>query len=138
MPSNINEFDRDLRIFSTIVVPQDHAKLTRKLALEVLRRVVIRTPVDTGRARSNWLVAVNNVPAGTIEIEKFTKDQATQYALSNGIPVIEGAEPFTSISIANNLPYIGVLEFGSSKQAPQGMLRVTLSEIQAQFGGSGL
>lgn len=32
MPSNINEFDRDLRIFSTIVVPQDHAKLTRKLA----------------------------------------------------------------------------------------------------------
>ena len=138
MPSNINDFDRDLRIFSTIIVPQDHSKLTRKLALEVLRRVVIRTPVDTGRARSNWLVAVNNIPEGTLEIGQFTREQAASFALSNGIPIIEGAEPFTAISIANNLPYIGVLEFGSSKQAPQGMLRVTLAEIQSQFGGSGL
>jgi hypothetical protein len=73
------------------------------------------------------------VPQGFIEIGKLSLEQATNFALSNGIPVIETAKPFGTVSIANNVPYIGVLEFGSSKQAPGGMVRVTISEIQSQF-----
>jgi hypothetical protein len=32
-------------------------------------------------------------------------------------------------TISNNVPYIGVLENGSSDQAPEGMVRVSLEEI---------
>ncbi len=133
MSSNINEFDRDLRYFAEVLVPQELHKIVQKLALEVLRRIVLRTPVDTGRARGNWMVAVNQVPQGIIKIDKLSREQATAFALNSGVPVIERSKPFTSISVANNLPYIGVLEFGGSKQAPQGMVRVTLADIQSLF-----
>jgi hypothetical protein len=133
MPSNFEQFEKELRIFSEISVPKDFQKLVQKLAFEVLRRVIIKTPVDTGRARGNWMVAINNIPEGFIEIGSLSSEQATSFALSKGIPVIEAAKPFTTISIANNVPYIGVLEFGGSKQAPGGMARVTIAEIQAQF-----
>lgn len=133
MPSNIKEFERDLRLFQNVIVPEELNKLVQRLSLQVLRRVVLKTPVDTGRARGNWIVAVNRIPQGIVEIEKLTRQEATDLSLSRGIPVIEKSKPFTAISIANNLPYIGVLEFGGSKQAPQGMVRVTLAEIQSQF-----
>lgn len=133
MPSNINEFERDLRLFQNVIVPEELNKLVRRLSLQVLRRVVLKTPVDTGRARGNWIVAVNRIPQGIVEIEKLTRQEATDLSLSRGVPIIEKSKPFTAISIANNLPYIGVLEFGGSKQAPQGMVRVTLAEIQSQF-----
>lgn len=133
MPSNIDQFERDLRMFGEVIVPQELNKLVQRLSLQLLRRIVLKTPVDTGRARGNWIVALNRIPQGIVEIEKLTRQQATDLSLNRGIPIIQKSKPFTSISIANNLPYIGVLEFGGSKQAPQGMVRVTLAEIQAQF-----
>lgn len=134
MPSNINQFDKELRFFAEVQVPQEFNAIVQKLSLEILRRIVIKTPVDTGRARGNWMVAINSIPQGIIEIERLSESQAQAFALSNGIPIIKSAKPFTAISIANNLPYIGVLEMGSSKKAPQGMVRVSLAEIQATFG----
>ena len=134
MPSNIKEFEDQLKKFGEVYVPSMHTKLVRKLALDVLQRVVLRTPVDTGIARANWMVAVNKVPVGTIEIENLSKEKATNFAMNNGIPVIENCKEYSSISIANNLPYIGVLEFeGHSKQAPDGMVRITLAEIESTF-----
>lgn len=133
MPSNIKEFDKQLQQFSTIIVPNSHSALVKKIAFLVLKGVVLKTPVDTGRARSNWLVTVNGQAQGTIEIDKLTAEQASNFALDKGIPVINNSKPFSTITITNNLPYIGVLEFGSSDQAPKGMLRVTISEIQSTF-----
>lgn len=132
--SDLNKFDKQLREFGEVYVPKMHNQLIRKLALDILQRIVLRTPVDTGRARANWMVAVNKVPVGTIEIDNLSREQATNFAMSKGIPIIENAKEYSSISLANNLPYIGVLEFdGHSKQAPDGMVRVTLSEIQSIF-----
>ncbi len=133
MSNNFTQFEREIRIFAEVVVPDDLQKIVKKLALQVLQGVVLKTPVDSGRARGNWMVAINDVPQGFIEIGKFTRDEATDFALSRGIPIVESSKPYTAISIANNVPYIGVLEFGSSKQSPEGMLRVTLANIQAQF-----
>nr|BDD45289.1 hypothetical protein 11 [bacterium] len=139
MPSNIRKFSLDLKKFGEEVVPDAVSDVAKKLALEILERVVIKTPVDTGRARSNWLVAIDSIPSGEISSEQLTPEQATSIALNNGVPVIENAKPFTSIAIANNVPYIGVLEFGrddgkpGSKQAPNGMVRVTLAEIETMF-----
>lgn len=133
MPSNINDFDRDLRVFAQVLVPSDHADAVKKVAMQVLAGVVNKTPVDTGRARSNWMTAVNAVPSNTVEIStSLSPQQASAESINRGAGIIDSAKPFSSISIANNLPYIGVLEYGGSKKAPSGMVRVTLAELGAK------
>lgn len=134
MASNINEFDRELKVFAQIIVPNAHLNVVKKVATEALRRVVNKTPVDTGRARSNWMTALNTIPSETVELTAdLSREQASAVSINRGLNVIDSAQPFTTISIANNLPYIGVLEYGGSKQAPEGMVRVTLAELEAMF-----
>lgn len=134
MSSNINDFDKDLRVFATVKVPDDHSNMVKKVAMQALSGVVNKTPVDTGRARSNWMTAVNSVPSDTIELSaNLSREQAAAESLNRGVAVINEAKPFSSISIANNLPYIGVLEYGGSNQAPEGMVRKTLAEIETAF-----
>ena len=84
----------------------------RGTALSLFSKVIARTPVDTGRARMNWMAGLNHPGAG-----RFTRVVAT-------------AKLGDSIFLTNNLPYIEALEYGSSKQAPAGMVRVTASEFK--------
>ena len=37
-------------------------QVVKKIGLEVYSRIVIRTPVDIGLARGNWLVAIGRMP----------------------------------------------------------------------------
>lgn len=71
------------------------------LAGETFAAVQNRTPVDTGNARSGW------------KIER-----------------LEPAPGDIVYHITNSVGYSVYLEFGSSKQAPAGMLRVSLLELE--------
>lgn len=111
----------------------------RKIGMQALRGVVMRTPVDTGRARSNWQVSVDTplltninayAPGTKLGIGEAGNAQATIQA---GSAIIDNAKPFGMIFISNGLPYINRLEHGWSGQAPAGMVRITLDQIQAQF-----
>lgn len=83
--------------------------IVRRVAVDLHGRITLRTPVDTGRARAGWgLGEVPSVP---------------------GIQPITGHQP---VYITNNVPYIVYLEQGSSQQAPIGMVRVSLAEIEAE------
>jgi hypothetical protein len=76
-------------------------------AFEVFRRVVDRTPVDTGAARQNWLVTVNQ--------ENTSYDPNKKKGgrvLSKGQKAIADAKGDDTIIIQNNVPYIRMLEFG--------------------------
>lgn len=101
-------------------VVKDHGDQCRRAGLEILSRVVLSTPVDTGRARGNWQTTLN-APA-TAEVERLDPSGAS--AISDGTGTINGAPQFPLICIANNLPYIGALNYGKppgkqhSKQAP--------------------
>jgi hypothetical protein len=99
----------------------------QKIAMQALRGIVLRTPVDTGRARSNW-----NVSLGTPDL---TEQDPTSPAdvLAVGESTIAEAPAIGIIYISNGLPYIERLEAGYSKQAPAGMVRLTLDQIAAQF-----
>lgn len=97
-------------------------QVVRKVTFDVARGVVMRTPVDTGRARSNWqfgtAAVLNTVdPSGSDTISRL-QGQIQQ----------TGAGGVTYLS--NNLPYIVRLEYGYSSQAPAGMVRTTLTEYQ--------
>lgn len=108
-------------------------------AFALYSSIVKKTPVDTGRARGNWNVSVGK-PDPTVEgEEKYPKSSGKnkakppvklKYSAPKELPNPKEDE---SIFICNNLPYIESLEFGSSKQSPQGMVGVTLANNENIF-----
>lgn len=104
-------------------------KVTRWVALEALRRVVMKTPVDEGRAKGSWQVAVSVRPDGVVDF----LDKSGSETIARGSREIAKVGPYETIFIASNLPYISALEGGHSKQAPHGMVATTIAELQAFF-----
>lgn len=116
--------------------------------------VVLLTPVDTGRARSSWNVSVGQPdptwPTGAIP---------PPASAASAAGVLAGLGVYETVWIASGLPYIKVLEYGGypnpvllgswdkrtrtwivkseggySKQAPRGMVRITVEGIRAALG----
>lgn len=110
-------------------------KAIRKACIDLYRRIVERTPLDTGRAKANWQMSTT-----TTATEFYDKDG---YSF-NEINEIVSAEisDFTfelgddQVFIYNNLEYIQHLESGmpgGSQQAPIGMVAVSLVEFTSYF-----
>lgn len=102
----------------------------RATALAVDQTAVMATPVDTGRARSNWIVELNAPRRATVEPYSpgtggSTAGANTTAALEQGRAVISTYNGLrdSAIAISNNLPYIGRLNEGSSAQAPAGFVQ---------------
>jgi hypothetical protein len=103
-------------------------KVRRIYAFELFRRVVERTPVDTGNARSNWLVAIGE-PTDEYNPASVTKRKITR-GKNKGKTIAKiklhqtlkdtmraGGFGITfsgddTIVIFNNTPYIKKLEYG--------------------------
>lgn len=110
---------------------QDARDLQVEVTIEVLTGVVFETPVDTGRARGGWLVDfaepsgrpgyVGPYSAQAIIERETAKLKVDGFTL--GVPTV----------VSNSVEYIGVLEDGSSAQAPEGMLAVTLQNVAQRF-----
>ena len=106
---------------------KDKAELvTRKITLELFSNVILKSPVDTGRFRANWNCSIGSVDKSTsAETDKEgagsigrVRAEVTKYTLDG-----------RSIYLANSLPYAERLENGWSDQAPQGMVRLSIVEI---------
>lgn len=127
MANGFGDFNKRMKAHGANVVKNANI-IKRKAALAVDATVVLATPVDTGRARSNWQVSLN-VPI-TDDRDAFAPGKAgstggtnAQAALNQGKGVIDSAQPGSGIYITNNLPYIGRLNDGSSAQAPAGFVQ---------------
>jgi hypothetical protein len=122
----MSAFTLDLDRFKVKTIEQMDL-VARKIALEAYRRVILKTPVKTGRARGNWQCTIGTPAAGTIE----GIDPAGAKAMSTVQAQVAAWKAVSGVSIllTNNLPYIGRLEHGSSTQAPNGMVGVTIAEL---------
>ena len=103
----------------------------RKIALDTLNKVQKKTPVDSGALRRSWTVALNAVPSNY---------DGSQIAIAQ-------ARLSDTIVIATDKPYAPMLEYGlypspsktgktqrgDSVQAPQGMIRISVDEINAYY-----
>lgn len=119
-------------------------KVRVNYAFALYSSIVKKTPVDTGRARANWNVSVGS---NDTSITEETKKNGLKHEISEINP--NGDE---SIFISNNLPYIEKLEYGGypnppksksgktvngySKQAPNGMVGVTLANNENIFNAA--
>lgn len=100
-------------------VPAEAARVLILVGLAVDQTLVLTTPVDTGRARANWIVTTGTASSGTTA----AVDLSGAAAIGQGTGVLGAYKTSLGpIFIANNLPYIERLENGHSAQAPSGML----------------
>jgi len=100
------------------------------LGLEALRRVVNRSPVDTGRFKGNWSLSI----ATTDNTSTQTVDPgggATIAAGAGAVAAYAAMDGFPMIHVQNNLPYASRLEDGYSRQAPAGMVAITVADLAA-------
>ena len=144
MGTNIKEFNKNLKAFANTLVPQQVVVAQKKIALELFTRIIVKTPVDTGRARGNWQITIGAPATGVIETKGSSKGPfsspppigpgAGQGALTKGSKKVESVKGFVTIYITNNVDYIVYLEQGGdvgSDQAPNGMVAVSIEEVNA-------
>lgn len=102
-------------------------KLCRGVLLETHKRVMQKTPVRSGRARANWNVSVG-APDTSINNDATSADVGAKQA--EALSVVGQFKAGDTGYVTNSLPYIPELEDGRSKQAPGGMIKVTVAEMQ--------
>ncbi len=119
----VQRFKADLKAFAK-KLDVDLSTVRRKVTLDLTKKITLRTPVLTGRLRSSWAVS-DGAPSAYVAPEG-----------TNAAPRIEAtfSDPAQASYIVNNLPYATRIEFGGhSKQAPSGMVRISLAEIDAEI-----
>jgi len=123
----LNQFKMDLTKFRDEIMPNNHAAFCKMIAMTIDRGVVLKTPVKTGLARGNWQVT-EGAPA-TQPIKRL--DPSGEKAIKEGSGVIRTWNVRSKVLwITNMVPYAEKLENGHSKQAPNGMVELTLNEIK--------
>lgn len=118
--ADLRGFGRKIQLTGR-AVEENANKLKRQVAVAVDAAVVLATPVDTGRARSNWQVELNRPAGGTVP-PLAAGAGAAQASIAKAKARIEQAQQGNEIHITNNLPYIGRLNEGWSAQAPAGFV----------------
>lgn len=91
-------------------------KTVRAIALVIHGELTNTTPVDTGRARSNWLPSLNTPRNDTVAPNQGERVDG----------VLKEYDIKDTIFITNNLPYIQRLNDGYSKQAPSGFVDIAI------------
>jgi hypothetical protein len=116
-------FTSDLRAFSETAI-NNAEQVYRGSAFRIIRQIIRRTPVDTGRLRGNWQSDLNSPATGT------TNRLGASASIAEALSVCNSADLSDSIYFTNNLPYAVAIENGSSTtQAPRGMVKVTVLEF---------
>ena len=129
-------------------IEENADKELRRVALLFDQQVVQETPVDTGRAKGNWVVGINEpnreIPIGKTKSTKNTKrdgaaavntitdgqvKQIEREQLTMARNKITNAGNVKSIVISNNLPYIGRLNDGYSEQAGKNFVGIALKGV---------
>tara|TARA_R100000951_G_scaffold84467_1_gene72250 strand:+ start:2592 stop:2966 length:375 start_codon:yes stop_codon:yes gene_type:complete len=97
----------------------------RGTLMGIFGRTITRTPVDSGRLRNNWHTEINKQAGGGIRKGSRSGGQA----IANAVDKTKKLKMGDTVYFSNNMPYAYIIEHGHhSKQAPRGMLRVSIKE----------
>ena len=111
-------------------IENDLVKQARIIAMALLGKIVLSSPVDTGRFRGNTVVSIGS----PILSNSDTVDKTGSATIAAGQAVLTGLKPYTVIYIQNNLPYAEKLENGHSKQASNGVFGLAFTGVAAAYG----
>lgn len=109
----------------------------RQVSIKLFSAIILGSPVDTGRFRMNWQAAGRSPETGTVT----GVDKTGTTSINKMASVIVGLKDWFEFTLANNLPYASVIEYGGypgdgpnttggySKQAPSGVVRVNVARF---------
>ena len=146
----VDRFEKQMKRFMKELIPSQALLFQRRIAYELFRRFILRTPRDRGDARNGWQMTVGYAPSA----KKINKNN-----LTDGEKAIATVRVNQDIWITNNVPYINVLDQGLfrpknpgpssdkrsgrkgrvlvkngfSIQAPRGIIKPTLEEVLTIF-----
>lgn len=123
VPLNTGAFLQAVHAFSKTLTEDDLPTFHRRLHLELLRRIVQKTRVVTGRTRGNWQSSIDKPAQGVLEATDVTGEAAIQLANQT----LTTLKAFDVSYIANNVPWILKLE------SLDGMANLSLAEVTASF-----
>ena len=105
----------------------EHKKLISAVGVDIGTRLIFKTPVDTGRAQNGWLPSIGAPAAGEGGVADPSGTTALSKIVSTFRPNVLPNGPVLYVS--NNVPYIGELNNGHSKQAPANFVGMAVSEV---------
>lgn len=127
------KFNADIKAFAQLL-DVNQADITRRIAMELWVRIIgnfegRRHPVDTGRARAGWALSIGEMTT-TAPPEGIGTSESPAPPPNADFGGIDGHQV---VYILNNVEYIEALEDGHSKQAPNGMVRLAIIEVESQI-----
>jgi len=109
-------------------------EVKKDAALRIDRNLVYTTPVDTGRARSNWIAS-----RGAPKYEQANPDSTAMASYHKSAQEISRSNRSDEvIYITNTLPYIVRLNEGYSAQAPAGFVQRSINSAASAVRGKKL
>ena len=140
---NIRAFNRWIDDQTRRVLPEQALLFQKRVALEVFRRVILKSPVGNpslwanpdsappgyvgGRFRANWQIN-SSLNSSVVDQPDPNGGSTIAAGVSN---IARVTQPYGTIWVFNNVPYAQRIEQGWSGQAPGGVVGVTLAEIVA-------
>lgn len=127
--SNLGQFARNINRTADRL-PRAVSAVVTAVGRAVSYEVIDRTPVDTGEARSNWLPSLGVPIRGTIApytpypkgskgngrgVGERANAQAAKLRVDGAL---KARQPGQTFIVQNNVEHIGLLNAGSSAQAP--------------------
>jgi hypothetical protein len=113
---------------------------TKRVAYRLQKKVVEATPIDTGRAAGNWGLSVGKPIEGYDDppTAGWSKSEVRARTISKARSMLKGyKEASQTIYLANNVPYITILEYGSNVHAARAMLSTSMEEIVVELQQAG-
>lgn len=92
--------------------------------------VVPGTPIKTGRARTGWRGGRNVAPRGEIFGGSYGGDGGVVNRVAG---VVAGIRHTETAYVSNDVPYIGILDDGSSDQAPNGFTEQAVQAVEVRI-----
>lgn len=120
----MGNFATQMKAFENLTTDKAE-KVFRKTCFGISNEVISNTPVDTSRAKNNWFPDINKFSSETTEA---TNKQGSITLATNATPKLKIGDTFT---LSNNLPYIVKLEYGWSKQKPNGFVAIAIQKFDS-------
>lgn len=115
-------------------------ELKKEVSTQLVTALAEFTPMDTGKASSNWLVGVNSPRTEQIEAHspgtsRSTRPQNIRATIDSAKVILDTVAPGDQVHVSNNTDYIKDLERGTSGQAPTGMVKQSIDRARSVIKG---
>ena len=129
-----SQFEMQIKDFLDQYLPEQQVLFVKKVSRKLLVKLINKSPVDTGRFRGAWEIGIGTPNRDEPETPDKAKGRSN-ISYQRAKDIISGLQPGDVVFISNNLDYALMLEYGWSKKAPEGMVAISLNEIDAWLQG---